>query len=125
MLAGCFGNGDGVMDVDGDKEYGGAFLKLEHKLPKGTVSKAQDIAFHGHRMLGTRLPDGEWVQRSMAIVFWCASPDGSDIDRLQVYYPPGPGFENFPEPKPGTLADLRRLASWWFKNCPAPKRRYV
>ena len=125
MLAGCFGNGDGVMDVDGDKERGGAFFRLEHKLPAGRVSRAQDIAFDAHRNLGTLLPSGKYVQRSVAVVFWCALSDGSDIDRIQVYYPPGPGYVRFPEPKPGTLAALRDVASWWYINCPAPKRRYI
>jgi hypothetical protein len=110
MLNGCFGSIIKPEDIDGHVERGGVCLFLEHKLPNGRVNRAQDIAFDALRKQG-----------NTAVVFWSRSPDGSDMTRMQVYYPGGP---NFPEPKPATLADLRKLCSWWYKNCPAPTRRY-
>ena len=78
-----------------------------------------DLVRHLQRRDGRTLPE----QRGAHVYVFVK--DGSDIDRMQVYYPPGPGFVRFPEPKRGTLADLREVASWWYVNCPAPKRRYT
>lgn len=116
MLKGCFGDGRiEPEDIDGHVERGGVHLILEHKLPPRPGAKlrlkvAQDIGFDAFRRQGNTV-----------VVFWCRSPDGSDITHMQVYKP---GGENFPEPKPATLDDLRRECREWFDSCPPPRRRY-
>lgn len=114
MLKGCFGGGSiSPEDIDGHVERGGVCLFLEHKLPGVKVKMAQDIAFDALRKQGNTV-----------IVFWGRSPDGCDIECMQVYYP-SPHNENFPAPKPATLEDLREVCRWWYQHCPTPSRRYT
>lgn len=110
MLDGCFGCG-GIRptDIDGCVERGGVCLFLEHKRSDGTVSIAQDIAFDAIRGQGNTV-----------LVFWGDAPDGSDISRIRRYSPGHPAYDE----RSGGLQDLRKLASYWFDNCPKPVKRW-
>jgi hypothetical protein len=59
-------------------------------------------------------------------VFWSQQPDGSDITRMQVYWPAQwvPDAPKHPPAKEATLEDLRAACKWWYQKCPAPKYRY-
>ena len=110
MLKGCFGRaGINPTDIDGCVERGGMCLFLEHKRSNGTVSIAQDILFAA---LGR--------QGNTVLVFWGDQPDGSDISRIRRYSPDHPAYYE----RPGDLRDLRKLASYWFDNCPEPVKRW-
>lgn len=116
MLKGCFGQQIKPEDIDGHVERGGVSLFLEHKLPGAKLKKAQDIAFDALRNQGNTV-----------VVFWCQSHDGSDISRMQVYWPTWlvADAPKHPPEKDATLADLRKVCRWWYQKAPAPIYRYA
>ena len=99
MLDGCFGSSIKPTDIDGCVERGGLCLFLEHKLPDARLKIGQVITFEALA-----------AQGNTVVVFWGQSPDGHDVQRMQIFH----GTEKREEP--ATLIDVRRVVRWWFKR---------